>query len=152
MKRFRFRLEAVEQVRRNDELIAMRSLATAQRALQREIQQKNNLVSLLAKTAEKRQALSGDVVTSASYAIHESLILGTKKRIIAAGYAIRRAKKAVEQALLILLAKRRALRAIEILREKAFENFKKERSRYEAKQLDDLQVMRAGHWGLGDSS
>lgn len=152
MKKFRFRLEAVEQVRRNDELVAMRSLATAQRALQREIQLKNDLVKLLGKTAEQRQDLSNQIVGPSAYAIHESLILGTKKRIIAAGYSIRRAKKAVEQALGILLTKRRALRAIEILREKALENFKKERARYEAKQLDDLQVMRASPWGTGELS
>lgn len=147
MKRFRFRLQAVEQVRRNDELIALRGLATAQRALQREIQAKNDLVAVLTKTAERRQALSDRPVVAAEYAIHEARILGTKKRILAAGYAIRRAKKAVEQALAIVLVKRRALRAIEVLKEKAFEEFKRERIRYEAKQLDDLNVMRSGRWG-----
>ena len=78
----------------------------------------------------------------ANFKVEEDFILGTKQRIIQADHVIDRAKRGVEKALRAYLFFRRQTRMIEILQEKAYQEFRKKVARREQKEIDDLVIMR----------
>lgn len=92
----------------------------------------------------RRQALGAESAAPASaFRIENDYIVGTRQRIVQAEQGILRARRGVEKALRSYLAAKRQTRTIEILKEKASAEFRKEQGRREQRELDDLSVMRA---------
>lgn len=142
-RKFRFKLESVEKVRRSKEQEFMRALAVAQSRYHQALNFKMQLLSSLEKSLIRREELANSAQSILAYQVENEFISGTKQRIMQADQFILKAKKNVEKALKEYLAARRQTRAIEVLREKAFEEFKIESRKREQKELDDLYVMRS---------
>ncbi len=143
MKRFKFRFDAVEKVRRNREQQVLRLLGASQRDLEAAQARKRKLTERLATALAAREKIGLQSAYPADFGISTDFIQGTKQRIIQADGAIARAKRALEKATRVYLIARRQLRAIETLREKHHEEWKRERSKKEQKELDDLVIMRS---------
>ena len=143
MRKFRFKLEAVEKVRKSKERDALRDLATAQRALQAEKERKNLLLKNLESSLSRREQWASLTAQSNVLAVEEDFIQGTKYRIQQTELAIRRAERHLEKSMAFYLTCRQQLRMIEKLRSKALAQFKEEQLSKEAKQLDDLYIMRS---------
>jgi flagellar export protein FliJ len=142
MRRFRFKLEAVEKIRKNREKGALRELAGAQRALQNEKQRKLELESLLHQAHQRRVDLSHATTTREDLAVEDNFIQGTKLRIRHTEMAITRATRQVEKCIAFYLHCRKEWKMIDKLREKALQDFKEQERKREAKALDDLYIMR----------
>lgn len=143
MKKFNFRFEAVEKVRKSHEDTALRALGAAQQELLLATSNQDLLKSKLNFALLRREKLANQLTKVLSFKIEEDFITGTKQRIIQAQQAILRAKRKVEKALSHYLKMRRQTRMMEVLREKAYADYKNESSRQEQKALDDLYIMRA---------
>ena len=142
MKKFSFKFEAVLKQRKIREEDALRALGDAQRAYQEEVSAKSSLLSILDRSLRRREELGGDAVPVLAFQLEEDYIRGTKQRLVRADQAILRASKAVEKALRAYLNARKQSRTIEILREKAYEQYRREKAKLEQKRQDDLTVMR----------
>jgi len=148
MKRFRFRFEALFKQRKAKEEQALNSLGEAQRFYQSEIEHKNTLMRALGAGIARKEMLgdAGRVYSGTSdFQLEQDFIVGTKQRIIQAETAIARAKKGVEKCLRHFLLARRNTRVIENLKEREFEEFKKQMAKREARELDELITMRYAH-------
>lgn len=145
MRKFRFRFEAVETVRRSREEQALRALASAQRAHRAEVERKERLVRDLGDAQERRETLGREAVPPSAFATENDFIVGTKVRIIQAEQAIWRAVKGVEKALRAYLTARRQTRTIGVLRERAYVEWRRERVKLENRELDELYVLRSRH-------
>jgi flagellar export protein FliJ len=143
MKKFRFRFETLERVRRSRENDALRVLGEAQRRFQQERLRKENLVNELNRSLERREELGAVLRAPVEFQLETEYISGTKQRIIQADQAILRASRGVEKALRAYLTARRATKALELLREKDYAAFRKALAKQEQKDLDDLYVMRS---------
>ena len=142
-KRFRFRLEAVEKIRRVKEQEALRVLAFAQSKYQETLNHKVSLLNELERSLLRRENLATKTSVAFDFQMENAFILGTKQRIVQADQAILRARKQVEKALRELLAARRALKTIETLREKAYAEFKQEMKKREQKAMEEIYVARS---------
>lgn len=143
MKRFRFQFETVLKARKSREEDMLRALGAAQQAYQSELRAKGALLSDLDLSLKRRETLGIEPVGPLAFRLEEDFISGQKQRLTRADQAILRASRGVEKALRGYLHARRQTRMIEVLREKAFEEYKKARAKTEQKQLDDMIVMRA---------
>lgn len=144
MKKFNFKFETVLKQRKMREEEALRVFGKAQRDLQT---QKDELVALresLEGALVRRESLGSQAVAVHEFQLEENFIRGIKIRISKVELAIQRVSKSVEKALRVYLQARKQSRAIEILREKAYQEYRQERVKYEQKILDDITVMRAG--------
>ncbi len=142
MKKFQFKFQALEKVRKAREDEFMRALSAAQRKLVAAQEHKRELVVARERGLVRREELGRTPTSSVDVALENTFIQGQTQRILGADVAIQRAKRAVEKALRNFLQARRATRAIELLREKQFSEFKQARSKYEQKQMDDMVTMR----------
>lgn len=143
MKRFKFRFEAVEKVRRSREQQVLRLLGAAQRDLESARARKRRLQDTLGKAHLEREKLGSIAVTVAEFALADDYIRGTERRILQADQSIGRAERAYEKAKRVYLTALRQLRAIELLREKHLAEWKKEVAKKEQKVIDDLVSSRA---------
>lgn len=141
-KKFRFRLEAVEKVRRAKEQEALRGLATAQSKYQDALKHKQDLMEETEEALKRREGLAGKSQPVLAYQLENEFINGNKMRILQADQAIFRARKFVEKALKEVILAKRAVKAIEKLREKAFAEFKVAMRKKEQKELEELYVSR----------
>lgn len=142
MKRFRFNLESVLRLRKLREQEALRALSVAQRARQAEVDRRAKLVVQLSEALHEREKLSAKATTIQAFHTWQHFITGQKQRIIQADHAIQKSERAVEKAMRTYLHTRQRTEAIARLKERAHEEYKKERSRWEQLQNDDLMVMR----------
>jgi len=152
MRRFRFRLESVETLRQIREREALRLLAEAQRGLEQAKAQQAELYKRLSlalndrdRTSEKLAEHAGASVSGLLQAMGD-FVSGQKVRISQAEHGILRERRKVEKALRIYLLSKRQLRIIETLRDRDFEEFKKELRKRDAKISDETsaeQVTRA---------
>src|SRR3954469_16842880 len=99
MRKFRFRLEPVLNVRKSREDEALRALGDAQRALQAELARKAALSQTLSAALARREDLGREPVGANAFQLEHSLILGTKQRIIRQDQSIVRAQRVVERAM-----------------------------------------------------
>lgn len=152
MKRFKFRLEAVEKVRKRNEEDAMRVLADARRRLSELVTQGEKLTTALDAAAARKEDLGRNTVNSAQFAIEEDFIAGTKLRIAQLAPAVSRAKNGVEKATRFFLHARRQLHVITRLRERDLEAFNREQSKREQKEIDEMVVMRANRTAVEDTA
>jgi flagellar export protein FliJ len=142
MKKFEFKFAAVLKQRKIREEEALRALGQAQRAYQAELDNKKRLLSDLDLALKRREALGEYPVSPIAFQLEDEFITGSKHWIRRADQAIFRATKNVEKALRGYLHARKQSRMIEILREKAYEQYRRDRSKDEQKRLDDITIMR----------
>jgi len=144
MKKFQFQFATVLSVRKSRENDALSALGAAQRAYQLELARKQELMGALRGALDRREDLGRKNATPAlSFQLEQAYINGTKQRIVRADQAIVRASRGVEKALRSYLHARRQTRMIELLEERAFAEFKKQRANKERKELDELTILRA---------
>lgn len=122
----------------------MRTLGEAQRRYQGELNEKARLQAELARALTDREALGKTPALSVDFLLADQFITGGKHRIMRQEQAIFRAQKGVEKCLRAYLMARKQTRMIEVLREKDYEEFKRERARREQKVIDELVVARHG--------
>ena len=143
MKKFRFQFETLEKVRKARESEALRVLSEAQALHARAISHKQELIDGLQMGLRRREALATNGSTTVqAFVIETDFIQGQKQRIVQADQAILRAKRQVEKALRNYLFARRQTRMIEMLREKAWAEYKIARRKQEQKESDDMTIMR----------
>ena len=142
-KRFRFRLEAVEKVRRAKEQEALRGLAAAQAKYQEALGAKRKIYDDNELALARREALALTAQPVLAYQIENEFIAGNRVRFVQADQAIFRARKFVEKALREVIIAKRAVRAIELLREKAYVEFKVALRKREQKEMEEVYVSRA---------
>ena len=143
MKKFKFKFTAVEKVRKSHEDEALRVLAVAQQAFNAAKEHRNSLEKEMVTSLIRREGLGKESVGIVVFQLENDFIKGTKVRILQAENAIKKASRGVEKALRGYLHARRQMKMIEVLREKALADFKREAAKKEQKDLDDLYVMRA---------
>lgn len=143
MARFRFKFEAVADVRKRAEDQALRVFAQAQQGVQAAVHHKERLLGELNDTLLRREALGSRPTSGLSFQLETEFITGIKQRIVQADQAIVRANRALQKAMAGYLFARREKKIIETLREKQLHNFKAEQKKREQKELDDLYLMRA---------
>ncbi len=143
MKKFKFKFESVEKVRKSREEEALRHLGSAQTNLANAQAFRNNLVDQLNQSLLRREELARTQAAILQYQLENDFISGSRVRILHAENTIKKARKAVERALQHYLNQRRQTKTIEMLREKHLTEYKKEKNRYEQKVQDDLYVMRS---------
>jgi len=142
-KKFRFKLEPVEKVRRSKENECMRILAQAQSRYQQALQFKAQLSQQLEDSLVRREKLGETPQFISAFQLENDFISGQKQRIFQADQFIMRAKRNVEKTLKDFLAAKKQTKVIEKLRENAFDEFKIEVQKKEQKELEELYVMRA---------
>ena len=142
-KKFRFRLEVVQNLRKREEDFALKKLAEIQKKFQSLAEQKSKLFRTLEENLLKREDLSGNSQIIHTFQLHNDFILGCKVRIFQTDQAIGRTRKLVEKALREYLVAKRKTRALELLREKAFREFKKEGQKKEQKDMEEIYTSRA---------
>lgn len=138
MTRFKFKLEAVEKVRRIKEQEALRSLSLAQAKFQAALRAKQSILESIERALVRREALSQVLQPVLAYQLENDCISGNRQRAAQADQAIFRARKGVEKALREVISAKRALRVIELLREKAFLEFKTSLRKREQKQMEEI--------------
>ncbi len=143
MKRFKFRLEAVETIRKRREEDALLELSRAKSELQSILDRKAALESDLSDALSRRESLGITPVGADAFAMEEAFISGLKRRIRQAEQHAQRAARFVERATRIFLHARRDLHVIETLREREQEEFRREQGRMEMKEADELSSLRA---------
>ncbi len=143
MKKFQFRFAAVEKVKRMKEEEALRELGKSQQALRKIHEHKLGLLQDIERSLIRREELGREPISSVAFQIESEFIWGTKQRIQHLDQAIVRAQKVVEKTMRGYLVARRQTRMIEVLREKELGRFKDEVRKKEAKNSDELTVMRA---------
>lgn len=143
MKKFRFKFQALETVRKAQEDVALRSLAKAQELFREATELKSRLQSVLEESLIRRESLGVIAVESRDFRTEEDFIRGTKQRLVQSDQAIYRARKGVEKALRGYLHARRQTRMIEVLREKAYAEYRENVRKKEQRDLDDLYLMRS---------
>jgi flagellar export protein FliJ len=133
-------LEAVERVRRARELEALRGLALAQSKYHEALEAKRKILEENEAALARRESLASVPQPILAYQIESEFISGNRVRIVHADHAILRARKFVEKALREVILAKRSLRAIELLREKAFAEFKTAVRKRERKELEEIYV------------
>lgn len=159
MKRFSFRFQILLETRKREEDEALKQLGIAQRARAHELARKERILGAIAKAYHRIHSIGdskAEIQGAEAFRVEQDFIAGSKLRSMQADQAILRAHRAVERATRQFLAARRRTRMIEILREKDLEEFKKARNKKEAREMDELTVLRHGRptpqGGLGRAS
>ena len=143
MRKFQFRFETVERVRREKEREAMRALAGAQARLRAAHERKTALIRELEASLDRRERLGSEPVGIEPFLIEDAYIEGTKVRMLQSDHLIERARKDLARKIDEYLKARRRTKVMEKLRERELRIHRKERAKAERKELDDVYVMRA---------
>lgn len=152
MKRFKFRLEAVEKVRKRNEEDAIRALAEARRRLSDLVAKGEGLQAGLQASLERRERLGEQPTSAAAFVIEDDFIAGNKLRIAQLAIQVQKARKAVEKATRFFLHARRQLHVITTLREREQEAFRREQQKLEQKRVDEMVTMRSARMGQEESA
>lgn len=142
MRKFHFRFDAVEKLRKNQEQRALQEFAQTQRDYFACVKIKENLLNDLEQALIHREKLGDNWTSTHLYQLQDSHIFGLKRSIGRAEQAIIRAHKKLQKAMKTFLDARRNCKKIEHLKDKDLEIYKRERTKYEQKQLDELTTMR----------
>ena len=141
-RKFRFRLEAVEKVRRAKEQEALRGLSVAQAKYHDALSEKRRLFDENERSLARREALAATAQPVLAYQIENEFIAGNRVRFVQADQAIFRTRKFVEKALREVILAKRAVRALELLREKDYAEWKVALRKREQKQLEEVYASR----------
>ena len=146
--KFRFRLETVMRQRRAERDAAQRVYAEAQAKLQAQlslIQQMYSELDNAREMSDQKVALPGakstDLVQIADF------VEGQKVRIRLAREKARELMAVAEEKHEILIEASQAFRILEKLKEKKREEFKIQYNKKQAKEQDDITIMRMAHRG-----
>lgn len=142
MKKFKFRLDSVQRLRETREQESLRNLATAQRALQAEIEKKDVIKRDLEDARTRLESLGESPTGIAQFQMEQSFIDGNVIRLRHSDVLIRRAERSVEKAMAAYQVARKNLRMIETLRERAHQEYIDEMRRKEQVESDDITSMR----------
>ena len=142
MRKFKFKLNAALEVRKAQENEALGSLALSQKKQQLEIEKKFSLISELKKSLQRRENLGNSPSPISLFITEDEYIAGLKHRIKRADQAILRAGKFLEKSRQVYTAAKSKAGIIEKMRENALVDFRKERSKREQKESDDLTLSR----------
>ncbi len=129
-------------MRRAKEQEALRGLAAAQAKYQETLAAKRRLLDDNERALLRREALANTPQPILAFQIENEFIQGNRQRFVQADQAIFRARKFVEKALREVILAKRAVRAIELLREKAYAEFKVALRKREQKELEEVYVSR----------
>ncbi len=140
MSKFRFNLETVERVRKVSEEKALSDFSVAQRKFLEEVAKKETAIKSREKAMLDRAALS--IARASDYTTLENYILGLGKSIQIADQAIIRARRQLNAAFRVYVGAKKSRMMIDSLKEKALADFKREKSKREQKEIDDLVSMR----------
>lgn len=143
MRKFRFHLQTVLDLRKRAEDEALRAVGLAQQQLVAENARRERCLADLTESHRQLEALGGTVASGRDYQTQQVFIEGTHHRIRLAEHAILRASRSVEKAMHAFLIAKRRTRAIEVLRERAQAEHKRQVARKEFKEQDDINVMRS---------
>lgn len=143
MKKFKFKFDAVLQVRKIREDESLRTLAAAQRVYQEQLHEKSRLLSQLENAMDSRENLATEPTSIVAYQTLQLFIGGTKQRISHTDQSIVRASRGVERALRGYLGAKRQTRAMELLYEKSFSDYREHLNKSEQREMDDMVIMRA---------
>lgn len=142
MRKFQFKFEVILKQRKSHEELALRQLGAAQQNYQAAVREKNVLQEDLKKSLIRRESLGSESIGISAFKTEQDFITGLKHRIIRAEQGVTRSMRGVEKALRYYLQTRRQTQVMERLKEKHYLQFKQERARKEAKELDEMSVMR----------
>jgi len=142
MKRFKFRLEAVETIRNRREREAMEELGRARREHQAALDRKAGLEAALSEALIRRENLANSPVSPDAFRLIEGFIEGTRVRIRQAAQQVMRSLRSLERATRGYMHARRDVRVIETIREADYSEFKKELGRRELRLMDELTSAR----------
>ena len=143
MKKFQFKYQAVLKERKVKEEFALELLAEAQHAYQAEVDQKIKLIEMLNQSQNRKENLGRTPVQIHEFQSEQAFITGTKQRILQSDQRIFKARKSVDRAMKGYLQAKRRTEIMKDLKEKFYQEYRKERNQFEQKQLDDMVVMRA---------
>jgi flagellar export protein FliJ len=144
MKKFRFKFAVVLDLRKRREEDSLRVLAAAQRAHQLELARKAKHLSDLNDSLLRREKLgTDDAASPQAFQTEQSYINGLKQKLIQDDHLIARAARGVEKSMRMYLHARKQSQMIETLKDKDLAQFKKERTKWENKEQDDLSIMRS---------
>ncbi len=142
MRKFEFKFSAVQKVAKIREEESLRALAYSQNIYQNEISKKQSILAELQNALNRRESLGRIPTKSTSFIVEQSYIIGLKQKVIQADHAILKASRAVEKMLRSYYAARAQSRRIDTLQEKAYLDYKKEVSKQEQKEIDEMILMR----------
>lgn len=143
MQRFRFRLSAVEKLRKEEADRALQSVAQARQVLEKAKLNKQQHIIARNKALSRQERLAGKGAMVEEFFIEDRFIRGQEKRIEHAELGIQKALRLVEKAVRGYQTARRKLLQIERLHQKARTTFEEALRKHEQKELRDLMVMRA---------
>ena len=144
MARFRFELEALLAKREREELDAQVAFAAAKRDRDAVARKVTALDATIAdeRDARRRAGQGGQTLEMREIRQQSAVIASLLAQRDAAARQERALAEVQEQRRAELSTRSSAKRAIELLRERRYEEWKRERDRAEARELDDLVVMR----------
>jgi flagellar FliJ protein len=138
MKRFRFNLEVLLRVYRLDEDNKKKKLGEANRELRVAEQDLVNLGRDYDASQDQERAVRTTGETAARMRLYVLYMFDLKQRIERQKLTVRDKHRLVRAAREKLVEAMRRVKAIEKLKERRKEAWKKERQRFDMKQLDDL--------------
>ena len=140
--RFRFRLESLLRLRRSLEEAAQRDLARTLGLLDQARARLAQLHQDRAAAVESRNLSPGQTVDLERWRAIERWLLVLERRIVAAGEQVREAEARVAAARQELVRAHRARLMLERLRERRQEQHALEQLREEARDMDEMAVLR----------
>lgn len=143
MKKFQFKYQAVLKERKVKEEFTLELLAEAQHAYQAEVEQKTKLIEVLNQAQTRKENLGKTPVQIHEFQSEQAFITGTKQKLIQSDQRIFKAQKGVDRAMRNYLQAKRRSQIIQDLKDRSYQEYRKERNRFDQKQLDDIIVMRA---------
>lgn len=143
MRKFKFRLESVLNLRRKKEQQSLIHMSRAQSKYLQEVSKKNQLIEDHKKAIERREIIANPGTQSGVIATEEDFIKGTKVRITHADQSILRAKRVLDKRMLDYQFARREREVIEKLKEKAKREYLLKRKKKETKEIDEINVLRS---------
>jgi flagellar FliJ protein len=140
---YEFSLEVVLEHRRRTENEARRRFMEAQAKVDEAVAQLNEYYAQVDRTREENLSLQRQGGTNApSLVANEAFISGQKFRIEAQRMKIRDLKAEAEILQSALLEAAKEVKTLEKLKERQFEEYKKKRRKHEAREIDEIVVLR----------
>jgi len=152
MKRFKFRLQKLLEVRRLKEDALRQELARAQEAVRREKAVLERLTAARGATIDALRANVGGALDVQWIAAYHGYLGFLARRIEEQRAVVDRAAREEVRKREALIAARRARKVVEKLRERAYARYREEVSRAEQAFLDEVGTMRYARKGGEDLS
>ena len=140
MGKFRFKLQAVLDLKESKLKEALRYMGLAQGRLELELNKKNFIRSRLDSSLQERENLSH--FGGGERAVIETFVEGSKKRLEQADQAIFRATKILDKTREQVMACKNACKVFEKLKEKALDEHKKSIAKKAAKVSEEWVTLR----------